>query len=363
MSKTGGAYQLYTMQNSPYSDKIRAFLAYKGIPYEEQIENFRTRFEILQARTGKTMVPVVITPNDEALNDSTAIAGLLEERHANPATRWHDASIDALAMLLEDYADEWLVRIMLTSRWYHPADAAQNAAIIATGMTHGVWGLDLQRAAREFPPGIISNVPRMGATPENAEGWYAMVPRILDALATALAKSPFLFGNSPHLCDFAFYGQINQIRRDPTGYGWIEAAPEKVKTWVASLEAACREPGGAKVEPIKDASDLKTLAEEAAQTYFRMSVANALAVERGGDGAVNTKLRGGFAFEAPPAKYNRKILAANLDILEKLYAGGGRLPAAVEDTFLAELRPLLSGGSGLLEERPALRAKLEGRQE
>jgi glutathione S-transferase len=358
MSKAGDAYQLYTMQNSPYSDKIRALLAYKGIPYQEQIENFRTRFEVLQARTGKTMVPVVITPDDQAMNDSTTIAGVLEERHPTPATRWRDPSIDSLAMLLEDYADEWLVRIMLTSRWYHPADAAQNAAIIANGMTHGVWGIDFQRAAREFPPGIVSTVPRMGATPENAEGWYAMVPRILDALAAALARSPFVLGSSPHLCDFAFYGQLNQIRRDPTGYGWIEAAPEKVKTWLASLEGACREPSGASGEAVKDASDLKVLAEEAAQTYFRMSVANALAVEKGTDGPVRVKLRAGFEFDAPPAKYNRKILAANLDILEQLYNGGGRLPAAVEEVFLAELRPLANAGSSLISEREALKARL-----
>jgi glutathione S-transferase len=353
------AYLLYTMQNSPYSDKVRALMAYKRIPFDERIENMRTRFEVLQARTGKTMVPVVISPDDRALNDSTTIAALLEERHPSPATRWSHAGADALAMLLEDYADEWLVRIMLTSRWYHDADAAQNAAIIACGMTSGVWGLDFQRAAKEFPPGIISTVPRMGATRENAEGWYAMVPRILTAMATALADSSFLTGSSPHLCDFAFYGQLNQIRRDPTGHGWLERAPEAVATWFDRVESACKgDAGDSAGEPLHDASSLSDLVDEAAQTYFRMSVANALAVERGGDEPVRATLRAGFEFTAPPAKYNRKILASNLEILERLYAGGGRLPAAAEDTMLTELRPLATGSSSLLVETPVLRTKL-----
>jgi glutathione S-transferase len=333
-------------------------MSYKRVPFDESIENMKTRFEVLQARTGKTMVPVIISPADEALNDSTVIAAFLEKHHPAAATRWSNPAIDALAMLLEDYADEWIVRIMLTSRWYHDADAAQNAALIAAGMSHGVWGLDLQRAAKEFPPGIVSTVPRMGATRQNAQGWYDMVPRILTAMGKALESASYLTGTSAHLCDFAFYGQLNQIRRDPTGHGWIEAAPESVIAWLDRLEGACKEGVDTAGEPVTDVAPLAELVSEAAQTYLRMSVANAIAVERGVEAPVQVALRDGFAFEAPPAKYNRKILAANLDTLETLYASGAKLPGACEEIVMAELRPLAAAGSALLTERPSLRAQL-----
>jgi len=330
---TQALYTLYTMDNSPYSDKIRALLRYKKIPFVEHTENLETRFSVLQARTGKTMVPVVITPQDEALNASTTIAGTLETSHPTPATRWRDASMDAIAMLLEDYADEWLVRIMLASRWYHSADAAQNAAIIATGMTHGLFGIDFQRAARDFPPGIISSVPKMGATPENAEGWYAMVPRILSAMSAVLENDGFLTGSRPHLCDFAFYGMLNQIRRDPTGYGWITNGPKPVLAWLERLETACkeggREQGG---DPLADASALVPLVSEAANTYFRMSAANADAVERGSNDPVRVTLAGGFAFEAPPAKYNRKIYERNRALVRS-----APLPPPLAPLLTAEL--------------------------
>jgi glutathione S-transferase len=332
-------HALYTMDNSPYSDKIRALLRYKRIPFVEHSETMETRFTVLQARTGKTMVPVLITPEGEAMNDSTAIAAAIEKSHPTPATRWSDRSIDTLAMLLEDYADEWLVRIMLASRWYHAADAAQNAAIIATGMTHGLYGIDFQRAAREFPPGIISSVPKMGATPENAADWYAMIPRVLAAMAVVLSKNEYLTGSAPHLADFAFYGMLNQIRRDPTGFGWITSGPKEVLDWTTRLETVCKEGGGAKAgEPLGDVTRLAPLVREAMETYFRMSVANARALDAGGKAPLSVKLSGGFEFEAPPAKYNRKLLDANLASVDALYTSGGRLPVAVESLVLGELR-------------------------
>ena len=350
-------WTLYTMQNSPYSDKIRAFLKYKKLPVQEFLENAETRFSVLQARTGKTMVPVVITPSDEAMNDSTAIAAHVESIAADPPTRWKDPETDTVAMLLEDYADEWLVRIMLTSRWYHPADAAQNAAIIACGMTHGVPGLDFQRAAREFPPGIISTLPKMGATPENAEGWYAMLPRILGAFARALSRSLFLTGAAPHQADFAFYGQLNQIRRDPTGSGWISAAPEPVRDWLDRMEAVFTGNLTPASCALDDLDTLDELVEEMSSTYLRMQVANALAVDAG-EKIVRMTLRDGFEFATAPAKYNAKLLAANLATLEKLYSRSLTLPSVVGTPILRELAPLAAAGSALLEKAPSLRAAL-----
>ncbi len=351
-------YQLWTMHNSPYSDKIRALMNYKRVPYTEHIENAETRFSVLQARTGKTMVPVFISPDDEAMNDSTPMAAHFEQHFPDRPARWPDKGIDTLAMLLEDYADEWLVRIMLSSRWYHEADAAQNAAIIACMMSHGVPGVEFQAAAKDFPPNIISTVPRMGATTENAEAWYEMLHRILRALAVAVEANGFVTGSVPHVADFAFYGMLRQIRRDPTGYGWISAGPESVRDWMERVETAGTDDEAANGEPTSNFESLQPLVEEAAGTYYRMSVANALAVEKGDKQPVTVTLLDGFEFTAPPAGYNRKVLDSNLGSLELLYASGAALPSPAEATILSELKPLKESGSPLLEERAELAAAI-----
>src|SRR5439155_1431168 len=124
-------YTLYVMSNSPYSDKIRMYLKLKRLPVVEVRENLRNREQVLRARTGRTMVPVVITPADEALNDSTHITRRLEAACPSPAVRPADPGRCGLDALLEDYADEWVVRVMV-------GDPAR---------PHGRWLADVERWA------------------------------------------------------------------------------------------------------------------------------------------------------------------------------------------------------------------------
>ena len=95
------SYTLYVMSNSPYSDKIRMYLRLKRLPFVEVRENMRNRESVLRARTGKTMVPVVITPEDGAMNDSTLITRALEKRHAKPALRPTEPGRRGLDAVLE----------------------------------------------------------------------------------------------------------------------------------------------------------------------------------------------------------------------------------------------------------------------
>jgi hypothetical protein len=116
-----------------------------------------------------------------------------------------------------------------------------------------------------------------------------------------------------------------------------------------------------RLEPASSALDdldtLGPLVEEMSQTYLRMQVANALAVEAGAS-VVEATLRDGFQFKTAPAKYNAKLLAANLATLEKLYSAGLALPDVVGQPILRELAPLKQAASPLLEKASALAAAL-----
>ncbi len=341
-------YTLYVMSLSPYSDKIRLYLQLKGLAFVEVRENMLNRDQVLKARTGRTMVPVVITPEDEALNESTQITRTLEQRHATPALRPTDPGRRAFDALVEDYADEWLVRGMLASRWHNPGDAERAATIIAADMTCGAPGVDVATARQLFPQGIIATLPAMGATPAALGFLLDDLRGLCRDLDTLFATYRFIGGAEPTVADLALYGQLNQLRRDPTGAAIVSApALTGLARWFADLERrANREPVTHTHPEAPDAAALVPLAQRIAGSYLTFAVANTRALEEAPKGPLTVELAGGVTFQAARAGYNRKCLQALLAELEEGVAGSGRLVGGDADravfAVLARLGSLLS---------------------
>jgi len=340
------AYTLYVMSNSPYSDKIRMYLKTKRLPFVEVRENLRNREQVLKARTGKTMVPVVVTPADDAMNDSTLITRRLEETHPRPPLRPADAGRRGFDALLEDYADEWIVRAMLASRWLHEPDADQNRTIIAADMTCGTWEVELAVAREVFPEGITATLPPMGATRESLGFLLDDLRGLCDDLDALLATHRFLGGAEPTVADLAFYGQLNQIRRDPTGRGIVGDPARPHGRWLRDLERCAdgetpEHPGLA----APDGAALAPLARRIASTYLRFTVANALALEEAPRGPLLVELADGVPFQAARAGYNRKCLQALHGELETALGTTGSLVGEEADRIvfgeLARLGKLL----------------------
>jgi glutathione S-transferase len=341
-------YTLYVMSNSPYSDKIRMYLRLKRLPVIEVRENLRNRETVLRARTGKTMVPVVITPTDEAMNDSTHITRALETAHPEPALRPADPGRRGFDALVEDWADEWIVRAMLASRWLHAPDAEQNRSIIAADMTCGATDVPLATAKEVFPQGITATLPPMGATSETLGFLLDDLRGLAADLEAIAAAHRFLGGPEPTVADLALYGQLNQVRRDPTG-GTIVGAPSlpHLARWFADVERRAEgAPAEHRGEQPPDAVALTPLARRIAGTYLRFAVANAVALEEAPKGPLAVELAGGVRFTAARAGYNRKCLHGLLGELEAAVAAAGRLVGGEPDRLvlaeLAKLGPLLT---------------------
>jgi glutathione S-transferase len=336
------SYTLYVMSNSPYSDKIRMYLRLKRFPVIEVRENMRNREQVLKARTGRTMVPVVITPDDEALNDSTAITRRLEAAHPTPALRPADAGRRGFDALVEDYADEWVVRVMLASRWLHEPDADQNRTVIAVDMTCGAPEVDVAMAKEIFPQGITATLPPMGATRETLGFLLDDLRGLVDDLDALFARHRFVAGAEPTVADLALYGQLNQIRRDPTGRTLVGDPARPHGRWLRDVERrADGEPAEHAGAAAPDGEALAPLARRIASTYLRFAVANAKALEEAPKGPLDVELAGGVPFLAARAGYNRKCLQALLGELEEAVAASGRLVGGAADaTVLAELARL-----------------------
>jgi len=117
---TTHAFTHYGADFSMYSGKTRSYLRYKGIPFEEQLATAKVYRKILIPNTGVAMIPVLETPEGEFIQDTTAIIDSLEKRFGRsvyPATP--KQRLVAL-LLMELYADEWLLIPAMHFRWSFP---------------------------------------------------------------------------------------------------------------------------------------------------------------------------------------------------------------------------------------------------
>jgi hypothetical protein len=235
---------------------------------------------------------------------------------------------------------------MLASRWLHEPDAEQNRTIIAADMSCGAPEVEVAIAKELFPQGITATLPPMGATGESLGFLLDDLRGLLADLDALFAGHRFVGGVEPTVADLALYGQLNQIRRDPTGRGIVGDPARPHGRWLRDLERrADGEAAEFAGEATPDGEALGPLARRVAATYLRFAVANARALEEGPKGPLVVELADGVPFQAARAGYNRKCLQALLGELEEAVGAVGRLIGGAADRAvfreLAGLGPLL----------------------
>jgi glutathione S-transferase len=76
--------KLIQMYASPWAERVRWALNYKGVPYEKQSYQPGVDEEAVKKLTGQAQVPVLLV-NGSVIPDSTAILNWLEQHHPQPA--------------------------------------------------------------------------------------------------------------------------------------------------------------------------------------------------------------------------------------------------------------------------------------
>ena len=102
-------HQMIGAPVSLYSGKLRSYLRRKCIPFEEILSTRQVYREVIVPRTGVRYIPILITCDDRALQDTTEIIDFLEQRHPNLGVYPPTPAQRLSALLLEVYGDEWLV--------------------------------------------------------------------------------------------------------------------------------------------------------------------------------------------------------------------------------------------------------------
>jgi len=219
------------MEISPFCDKVRRVLHYKGLAYTTvEIKVADISFLKRRAPTGK--VPI-LDYGSRRIWDSTDICLALEELHPDPVLVPTDPRERADVMLLEDWADETLYFFEMTMRFTWPDERTK-------------WSLELAKRdaapVRALAPFLV---PRITTKTVGFQGLgrkdrvHVMrdLARLLDALEARLAATGYCVGDSITLADIAIASQIHCIGGTREGADAIALRPAIV-AWKQRIDAA-----------------------------------------------------------------------------------------------------------------------------
>ena len=226
-------FVLYGWHLSYYSGKVRCYLRHKEIPFVDTPVDFVTLMMRVKRRTGAVVMPVVVTPQGEWLQDSSAIIDELERRFparsvvpVTPVRRF-------AAYLLETWGDEWWIPVAMHTRWSYP----ENYALFerdggAALLPH--WPRFLRDGAvAKAANAMRGYLSRVGVTPAQTPLLERWTSDMLDALDAHFAAHRFLLGNTPTMADFGLIGSMyGHLGRDPWPKRELIDPRQHLRTWI-----------------------------------------------------------------------------------------------------------------------------------
>ena len=285
----GDIYRVIGAEESPYSVKVRTYFRYKGIPHRWM--GRAAAGELYERHARLPLVPLVVTPDDGGIQDSTPIIEALEPEFPEPGIHPDDPVAAFVSALLEEFGDEWGNKWMFHFRWAREVDQIACARRLAASMGAGLGVEELETAARS-----VVTAPQIERSFQDA----------IDLVERHLIGRPYLFGGRPAFADFGLWGQIYNARRDPTPAAIVATAP-RVNQWIDRMLLPTVE---GEFEPWSALAPtlMPLLEDQVGALFLPWSAANAAAIA-GGDEEFTVSLKGND-WTQKPQKYHARSLAA-----------------------------------------------------
>ena len=232
-------HQLLGAEVSLYTGKVRAYLRHKAIPFEEVPATREVYQQVIVPRTGVRFIPVLISDDDVAIQDSTAIIDFLEQRHPSPPI-YPEGSLQRLvAVLLELYADEWLVIPAMHYRWNIDENRAFAIREFGKLSVPSATPEEQQRIGETLSTPFAGALPLLGVSEQTRAAIETSYEGFLREFEAHLGRHPFLLGSRPSIGDVAFNGPLYaHLYRDPASGRLMRERAPAVAHWVERMNAA-----------------------------------------------------------------------------------------------------------------------------
>jgi glutathione S-transferase len=265
--------KIYGSTISYYTGKLEAYLRYKGLGYE--LLPLTPHAKASKANTGAVQMPVVERDDGRWMSDTTPIIQQLENEHPNSTVLPSDPIVRFIALLMEDYADEWLWRPAMHYRWSYGNSRELAASILADEQLGHMpvprWLKCLLLRRRQRGGFVIGDGVRRETRAHIEAGYFA----VLDNMTRMLSDRSFLLGDSPSIADFGFMGPMfRHFGQDPTPAVLMRERAPEVFAWVARVwnaKATTQPPNFVDAIP----ADAALMLQEICETHLQQLAANA----------------------------------------------------------------------------------------
>ena len=320
-------YRIFGAELSPYSIKVRSYFRYKGLPHEWRRRSPANQDEF--KRFAKLpLVPLVVTPDDRGMQDSTPILETMEAQYPEPSIHPSDPIAAFVSVLLEEFGDEWGNKWMFHYRWARPVDQESGARRIAQGMNPDADEETLKAMTTQIMSRMVDRVWFVGSSKQTAPQIEQSFLDAVDLIEAHLDGRDYLFGGRPALGDFGVGFQMHQAWTDPTPGALVEERAPRTVAWVKRLVNPTAEGDFEDWESL--APTLAPLLEQqVGRLFLPWSAANARALLNGEE--TFTVELDGREWTQKPQKYH----ARSLGELRRKYgelSDRGRIDAVLEST-------------------------------
>lgn len=230
-------YILYGGELSLYTGKVRAYLRYKGLDWEERVASREVYRDIILPNVGAPIIPVLETADGQYIQDTTEIIDFLEARHPGTPVYPETPLQRLVALLLECYGDEWLVIPAMHYRWsvldqQYEFIMSEFGKLSAPGAT-----LEEQVALGErISAPFRGSITALGITPETIPGIERAYRELLGQLDAHFSRHDFLLGSRPSIGDYGFMGPLYaHLGRDPVPKALMQETAPNVYAWVQRM--------------------------------------------------------------------------------------------------------------------------------
>ena len=224
-------YRIFGSELSPYSVKVRSYFRYKDIPHEWTPRNADNAVDY-QRHAKLPLIPLVVTPEDTGMQDSTPIIDKMETRFPTPSVHPEEPVSRFASVLLEEFGDEWGNKWMFHLRWARQADQLSAAGRIVGDQPDDAVK---QQMTEKIMGRMVDRVWFVGSNEITAPIIESSFRDTIELLDNHLAARPYLFGGKPSYADFGLWGQIYNAWTDPTGASMINGRALNLLGWIQRM--------------------------------------------------------------------------------------------------------------------------------